>query len=167
MLAFNEREFLSRVEAADPAEFARIIINADPQETNALKVHLGEAAFERQRKLALESNLTRALAPRQGNIVVLHGIMGGELTLHGGLLSEQIWLNALRILFGRFEALRLDDKGASVNRVDATGILKRYYGEMLLYLAQRWNVQAFWYDWRLSVHTSADQLAQKILDWFG
>jgi pimeloyl-ACP methyl ester carboxylesterase len=167
MPAFNEREFLSRVEAADPAEFARIIINADPQETNALKVHLGEAAFERQRKLALESNLTRALAPRQGNIVVLHGIMGGELTLHGGLLSEQIWLNALRILFGRFEALRLDDKGASINRVDATGILKRYYGEMLLYLAQRWNVQAFWYDWRLSVHTSADQLAQKILDWFG
>ena len=55
----------------------------------------------------------------------------------------------------------MDDGGKSFARIEATGILKRYYGELLLSLMQRWNAHAFWYDWRLDINSIADELAQK------
>ena len=54
-----------------------------------------------------------------------------------------------------------------MSRIQATGILKRYYGELLLSLTQGWNAQAFWFDWRLDINTAADELATRIQEWFG
>src|SRR5690606_8324430 len=50
--------------------------------------------------------------------------------------------------------------------IEATGIMKRYYGELLLALAERWHVHAFWYDWRKDLKISAAELHAQINRWF-
>ena len=56
------------------------------------------------RNSALELSLTRAAAVTKfGNVVVLHGILGGELS----------------------------ESGTSINPVLAAGTLKKYYGDLL------------------------------------
>ena len=76
----NERELISRVEAADPKGLAEIFARPSSEEERVLRTHFGDARFERMRELVLQSSLTRSDRPTQGNVVVLHGIMGGELT---------------------------------------------------------------------------------------
>jgi hypothetical protein len=76
----NERELIRRVEAADPRKLAEIMARPSPEEERVLRTYLGDARFERMRELVLQSSLTRSDRTTQGNVVVLHGIMGGELT---------------------------------------------------------------------------------------
>ncbi|MDQ3649869.1 MAG: CHAT domain-containing protein [Acidobacteriota bacterium] len=45
--------------------------------------------------------------------------------------------------------------------------MKRYYGELLLSLSGRWNVHAFWFDWRKDLELAAVELDARIRDWFG
>ena len=105
--------------------------------------------------------------PVKGNVVVLHGIMGGELTVSQPGTSQQIWLSIPRLILGSIGWLRCSPEGPSLFDVQATGILKKYYGEMLLALAQDWNVRAFWYDWRKDLRDSATGLSRAIKGWFG
>jgi pimeloyl-ACP methyl ester carboxylesterase len=164
----NERELITRVEAAGPKELAAIVARPSPEEERALRTYLGDVRFERMRELALQSSLSRSSRTTQGNVVVLHGIMGGELTYYEtDAHPNPIWLKIFRLIFGEFARLTVDDQGLSVSRIRATGILKRYYGELLLSLMRGWNAQAFWFDWRLDVNASADQLAMKLHEWFG
>jgi pimeloyl-ACP methyl ester carboxylesterase len=164
----NERELINRVEAADPRRLAEIMARPSPEEERVLRTYLGDARFERMRELVLQSSLTRAGRPTLGNVVVLHGIMGGELTYYETEIeSAHIWLKFFRLVLGQFERLRMDDGGNSISRIQATGILKRYYGELLLSLMQSWNAHAFWYDWRLDIDSTAEQLAQRLHAWFG
>ena len=94
---------------------------------------------------------TKPPAERKGNVIVLPGIMGSELTAtdRSGV-ADNIWLSILRIIAGRIERLRLADDGLTgfdpLYHVQASGILKRYYGELLLSLAAQWNVRAYWFD---------------------
>jgi pimeloyl-ACP methyl ester carboxylesterase len=164
----NERELISRVEAADPRTLAEILARPSSEDERVLRTHFGDARFERMRALVLQSSLTRADRTIQGHVVVLHGIMGGELTYYeSDAHPDPIWLKFFRLILGQFERLRVDDEGNSISRIQATGILKRYYGELLLSLMQRWNAHAFWFDWRLDINSSADQLALKLQEWFG
>jgi len=164
----NERELIAQLEAAGPQALAEMLVRPSPEEERALRTHLGDARFERMREKVLQSSLTRAGRSFQGNVVVLHGIMGGELTFYeSDAQPEPIWLKVFRILSGQFSRLTVNDQGSSVSRIQATGILKRYYGEQLLALMQRWNTRAFWFDWRLDINTAADQLALRIQEWFG
>ena len=78
----NERDLISRVEAADPQTLAEILAQPSPEEERVLRTHFGDARFERMRQLVLQSSLTRSDRTTQGNVVVLHGIMGGELTYY-------------------------------------------------------------------------------------
>jgi pimeloyl-ACP methyl ester carboxylesterase len=167
---FNEREFIARVEAADPQEFARIMERPTREEETALRTHFGAARFERMRELAETAQATRTA--KRGNVVVLHGIMGGELTVYGMAGGgSRIWVHLLRLAGGGFAQLRLDASGngpADPRRdARATGIYKREYGEQLLRLSAEWNVQAFWYDWRRDLHEAASQLHQRMDAWFG
>ena len=142
----NERELISRVEAADPRTLAEILARPSSEEERVLRTHFGDARFERMRQLVLQSSLTRSDRTTQGNVVVLHGIMGGELTYYeSDAHPDPIWLKFFRLILGHFERLRVDDEGNSISRIQATGILKRYYGELLLSLMQSWNAHAFWY----------------------
>ena len=161
----NERAFIARVEAANTDELIQILSRPSPEEERLLRLHLGAERYGRLRGLALRSGGRRGL--KQGNIVVLHGIMGGELTVNVDGKSQYVWMSFPRLVFGAAGWLRMSGLDKSLYDVEATGILKKWYAEMLLGLAQDWNVQAFWYDWRRDLRESADVLHERINAWFG
>ena len=76
--------------------------------------------------------------------------------------AECIWLSARSVIGGTLARLRLAADGLKQAdpsfAIEATGVLKRYYGELMLTLAQHFNVQAFAYDWRKSLTTAATEL---------
>jgi len=160
----NERDLLQRVEAADTAEFARILRDVSAEEARVLTVHFGEAQFENLRRISL---LGTTRGTSKGDVVVLHGILGGELTvLENETVKKHVWVSVRRLMFGGFQRLTLEPAEGAV-RVEATGILKKYYGEQLLRLSQQgWNVRAFWYDWRLDVDKAAERLRDRLNEWF-
>lgn len=167
---FDERAFVARVEAAGVEELARLLAYPTSEEETALRVYLGDARYQRMHYLALRQS-TRGVRTRQGNVVVIPGIMGSELTAVDGRGGhEQIWVKALPILAGRLSRLRLaaDGRGEFDPRYDvrATGILKRFYGELLLALNEQWRVRAFWFDWRKDLNLAADELRAQLSGWF-
>jgi pimeloyl-ACP methyl ester carboxylesterase len=174
----NEREFISQVEAASTKELAELLLSPTLEQEKVLRAHLGDDRYQRmhsmalKRSLAMKRSATRggAAEPR-GRVVVIHGIMGAELSVSSGGSGDLTWVNAFRVMRGWLDRLRLDPTGRrEANdkfRVTATGIMKRYYGEMLLSLSERWDVQAFWFDWRKDLNLAADALNTKINEWFG
>ena len=162
----NERAFLAQLESASPGELSEILRRPSADEQRVLEIHFGAARLDHLRSLALRSQ--RRGAPR-GNVVVLHGIMGGELTVFPANQSDQqIWLSIPRIVIGGIGWLRMKPDGTSEFNVRATGVLKKWYAEMLLGLgADQWNVQSFFYDWRKDLAETADALRAQIDAWFG
>lgn len=170
-MAFDERKFIAQVTRANVDELARILSRPSPDEERVLRIHLGNDRYERMHQMALEqAAVSRALVPTKGNVVVLHGIMGGELSVKNSpTSSDLIWLSYWHLFRGWAERLRLNDDGVTGRYdISATGIMKDYYGEILMKLRkQNWNIQAFWFDWRKDLKLSADQLNARIKEWFG
>ena len=149
----DEREFVAEVEAAEPEELARLLSRPTVNQEQVLVAHFGEERYARMHERALRRNLRRAAEPPRGNVVVLHGIMGSSLTaVDPRGKGSLVWVQALKLLGGGLARLALEEEGLAERdkryAVHASGILKRYYGELLLALAERWRVRAFWYDWR-------------------
>jgi hypothetical protein len=67
--------------------------------------------------------------------------------------------------------LRLDETGRTEYhagyQVRATGIMKRFYGELVLSLARGWRVESFWFDWRKDLNLAAAELEAHLNRWFG
>jgi hypothetical protein len=171
---FDERAFIARVESAAPEELANILTRPSVEEEKALRAHLGDQRYQRMHSMALKRNISRSLGrEKKGNVVVIHGIMGSELVVgsSSGGSGDLMWVSAFRIARGWLDRLRLSDDGRSEFNpkylVRTSGIMKRYYGELLLSLAENWNVQAFWFDWRKDLNLAADELNVKINDRFG
>jgi hypothetical protein len=162
----NERQYLATLESANTDQLCELLRRPSVEEERVLAIYFGEERLARLRRLALGA---RRRGPKRGNAVVLHGIMGGELTVYPrGESDKRIWLNIPRIVFGALDWLRMTPQLTSENDVRPTGILKKWYSEMILGLAaDQWNVQAFCYDWRLDLAESADALRAKIDGWFG
>jgi CHAT domain/Lecithin:cholesterol acyltransferase len=164
----DERAFIARVEAADAEELIKILQRPTADEERALRVYFGDVRYERMRNRAVKARTTRGTDRRvKGNVVVLHGIMGSELTVAESGSSQHIWMSIPRLMIGAIGWLRCRPEGPSLFDVQATGVLKKYYGEMLLALAQDWNVRAFWYDWRKDLRDSSTALNGAIKSWFG
>ena len=161
-----ERAYLAQLESANTDELSQMLRRPAADEERLLEVYFGRESLQRLRSLALGAQ--RRATPR-GNVVVLHGIMGGELTVFPtNQASQSIWLHFVRLAVGGLGWLRMTPDARSQFDVRPTGILKKWYAEMLLGLAaDRWNVQAFWFDWRLDLAESADRLKQQIDRWFG
>jgi pimeloyl-ACP methyl ester carboxylesterase len=162
----NERQYLARLEAANLDQLSEMLRRPTVEEERVLARYFGEERLARLRGMA--SRARRRGAPR-GNVVVLHGIMGGELTFYPqGESDKRIWLNFARLIFGAVKWLGVTPAMTSEFDVRPTGILKKWYADMLLGLAaDEWNVQPFAYDWRLDLAESADALRDKIDGWFG
>jgi pimeloyl-ACP methyl ester carboxylesterase len=162
----DERAFLAQLESANTEELSQILRRPSADEERLLEVYFGAERLQRLRSLALGA---RRRAVARGNVVVLHGIMGGELTVFPTNQNSQfIWLNFPRVAIGAVGWLRMTGKFESQFDVRATGILKKWYSEQLLGLAaDGWNVQAFWYDWRQDLAQIADSLRQQVDRWFG
>jgi len=168
----EERALIARLEGAGPEELAEIIARPSARDEKVLRAHLGDETFERMHGLAIRTRIARAVPKSRGNIVVIHGIMGGELTsIDRSGDADQIWLNLPRLLMGWLGRLELDQTGRAErdteHDVRASGILKRTYGEILLSLSRNWNVRAFWFDWRKELSLAADLLDFQIGPWFG
>ena len=169
---FDEREFIARVEASDPDEFKDILTAPNADEERVLRVHLGDTRYQRMHGMALRrGSARRAAGQPRGNVVVLHGVMGSELSVFDRRGDgDHIWINLLRIANGRLDQLQLDEDGRTEFLAGAdvrtTGILKRYYGELLLSLAESWNVRGFWFDWRKDLNVSAAELQAQLSGWF-
>jgi pimeloyl-ACP methyl ester carboxylesterase len=168
----DQRTFIAQVEAAGAEELAKLLAHPTVEQERALRMHLGDERYQRMHGMALKRGMTRALgAASKGNVVVIHGIMGAELKVATGGAGDITWVNAFRIMRGWVERLRLNDEGTAEfdprYRVEASGIMKRYYGELLLTLSERWNVQAFWFDWRKDLNVAADALLARVNEWFG
>jgi pimeloyl-ACP methyl ester carboxylesterase len=181
---FDQRAFVERVERANTAEFARLLASPTFEEEEALRAYFGDDCYHRLHVAALPVALPEVgrglsdwLGRRdqpasrlKGNVVLLPGIMGSELSAidTAQVQGSRIWLNLLRIALGQLDRLSLGPGGRDAGfDVQATGILKSYYGIALLTLARRWKAQAFWYDWRQNLDQAADQLRVEIDRWFG
>ena len=162
----NDREYLARLEAASTAELSEMLRRPTVEEERLLARYFGEERLARLRRLALG---TAKRGPKRGNVIVLHGIMGGELTVNPPKGSPQhVWMNFPRLIFGAIGWLRVSPQFQSESDVRATGILKKWYGELLLGLgAGGWNVREFFYDWRLDLAELADALRKKMDASFG
>ena len=167
----DEQAYVARVESASVDELAHILTRPTVHQERILRAHLGDERYQRMHALALKRNVRRGVSGSRGNVVVIPGIMGSELTaVDRAGVSQQIWLKARRIIFGGLARLRLGEDGRIEHDpqydVRASGILKRYYGELLLSLSESWNVRAFWYDWRKDIDIAADELRAQISGWF-
>ncbi|CAN5599125.1 hypothetical protein BH20VER1_BH20VER1_10270 [soil metagenome] len=76
-------------------------------------------------------------------------------------------MNIPRLIIGAVGWLPMNRDGSSANDVRATGILKKYYGEIILRLSREWNVRTFWYDWRKDLRLLASDLNRSVNSWFG
>src|SRR6185436_5661839 len=163
-----EREYIRSLEMASPDEFVQMLRAPSAQEEQILRSYLGDERYRRMHAAALQNRVRRA---PHGNVVVLHGILGGELTtFHAGTL-EPVWLRVFRLATGALAKLRLEADGRTDAdhqlQVHASGILKKYYGELILSLSRNWTVRTFWYDWRKSLEVAAADLSARIEGWFG
>jgi len=162
----NERAFLAKLESANTDELSQLLRRPTAEEERVLEIYFGRERLQRLRGLALR---TQQRAASRGNVVVLHGIMGGEMTVYPEREKEQyIWLSYPRLAIGAVGWLRMTPALESQFKVKATGILKKWYSDMMLELAaDQWNVRAFWFDWRLDLAKSAAALHDQINSWFG
>lgn len=149
----NEREYLAQVQKAAPRQFANIVRTASGDAERILRMHFGDAPFERMQGLAHNMATTPS-----GAVVLLPGILGSELYED----DEHIWISPWNIIRGDFDQLQLDAAGNSIKAIQAPTPLKKYYGELQIALLQRWNVIAFPYDWRLDIRVVARQLKGRI-----
>jgi pimeloyl-ACP methyl ester carboxylesterase len=96
--------------------------------------------------------------------------MGSELNVGAGAGEYNLWLNLLKIARQGLDILKLDSAGANpsdgITQISAKGLLVKYYGEMLLSLGARWNVQPYPYDWRRDLETEAVGLHRFIREKF-
>jgi pimeloyl-ACP methyl ester carboxylesterase len=163
----DERAFIARVEAAEPEQFATLLSRPSRDEERALRAYFTDERFERLHTLAVRrAGARRAFHGRQGNVVILPGIMGSELSEYSGSSSSRLWVNPIGIISGQLARLRLDVDGRPEFDVRASGVVKLYYGELILALSERWNVQTFWYDWRRDMRDSAAALEERLRVWF-
>lgn len=161
----NDRQILARLEAASPNELSSLLRRPSDSESRVYRAYFGVERYEALRRKTLSTRRVSRAAKR-GNVVILHGIMGGELTVRQEGWDKSVWMNLFRLAFGGMGRLAMKN-GESVYDVRATGILKKWYAEQILELSDDWNVQTYWYDWRRDLNEIADDLLAKIGRWFG
>jgi len=162
---FNEYDYLGHLEMADAADLSQMVLSPSADEERTLRKYLGNRLYQRLHSLAVRSEMSSAErdAHKRGNVILIPGILGSQLTsedINGQ--REHIWLNPRHIIAGHLTRLKLDESGRGqadpAYKVTATGILKRYYGELILTLAEYWHVRLFAYDWRKDFKTAAAEL---------
>lgn len=168
----DERAFVSAVEEANLDELALLLSRPTVDEERILRLYLGPGRYKRMRNYAVRRSLTRGPGGSRGNVVLLPGVMGSELSSRDRAgADEPLWIMPLRVVFGALDRLKLtedgrDDASEHVS-IHATRVMQRYYGEAQLALAAgNWNVRAFAYDWRKELDQAADELNAQLGRWF-
>src|SRR4029450_8214953 len=101
----DERAFLTQLESANTEELSQILRRPTADEERLLEIYFGAERLQQLRRLALGA---RRRAVAKGNVVVLHGILGGELTVFPTNQNSQVvWLNFLRVGIGAVGWVRM------------------------------------------------------------
>src|SRR5580765_845661 len=100
----NERVFLAQLESANADELAQILRRPNADGERLLEVYFGAERLQRLRALALTTQRRGLRAVSKGNLVVLHGIMGGELTVYPNV--KTFWFDWRQDLAGVADNLR-------------------------------------------------------------
>jgi hypothetical protein len=163
----EERTLATALDAANVDEMRHMLLRPGAEEIAAFRAYLGDEVYQRLHGLSLRRS---SGSEAKGNVVVIPGFLGSMLTAGEPFGRQQLWPNPLGLAAGELSRLCLDSSGLHERAPDgiihATGILKRFYGELLLSLAARWEVRAFWYDWRKDVRLAASNLLGVIDSWF-
>ncbi|MEO1437734.1 MAG: hypothetical protein AAFV80_19500, partial [Bacteroidota bacterium] len=94
--------------------------------------------------------------PEKETVVLIPGILGSNLKDESG---RRIWLGKLKLFHGIFAELvneKLD--------LAPEGPIDAYYGALMRYLSDRYNVIPFGYDWRQDLNQSAQDLGKRLED---
>src|SRR5262249_45136736 len=110
----------------------------------------------------------------KGRVVLIPDFMGTPLSRvdwNGKEEPTPVWMNVSRLMKGEFDLLRLKDDGVTGGDcqfdIVASAAFKRDYGELILTLAQHWDVRVLWYDWRKDLRIAASLLESRLREWFG
>ncbi len=162
---FNEIDYIDRLERVDAEDLSLMLLRPSEREEQVLRKHLSDSLFQRLHSIAIRREMTHGSRDVQikGNVIIIPGMLGSQLTSQDASGKfEHIWISPRHIVDGHLGRLRLDESGRSEAdpefRVSATGVLKRYYGELMLSLAEHWNVRTFCYDWRKDFKIIAAEL---------
>ena len=163
----DQDTLIRRLNAATADQLVDLLASPALEDDTMLRAYLGPECYRRLRSLALRCQMIRREQdqdeyPRE-NLLIVPGLLGSELTsVDPNGQRECVWLSARSVIGGTLTRLRLAADGLKQEdpsfAIEATGVLKRYYGELMLTLAQHFNVQAFAYDWRKSLATAATEL---------
>ena len=149
--------------AGDMPAVRSALLALSPEGREGLELRLGTRAFDR-----LMLNARTARRANRGRVVVIHGIMGGELATRDASGDEDlVWVHYPRLVLGRIEDFKLDAAGNNADPdldVIPCGLLEEYL-PLLFELNGTWDVLPFAFDWRLDMTRSADLLDTAITAW--
>ncbi len=134
-----------------------------PTSDRELRDYFGDAELSDLQDLAERAAAARARAPVLGNVVLIPGIMGSNLSCVEKRNERVVWVNLFRLALGGIGDLRLGPDGErEVNpdvTVSASAVDKRTYTRAVLRLRARWNVEPFPFDWRKDIDRASEALA--------
>ena len=168
----GERALITRLESANVRELVELLNDHDPQTNAALRSYYGPTLHKRLSALAFSATPQYEYGRRgKDNVVFIHDFFGGALSAMKGDGTELLWMSAEKLVDGVLGRLRLKEDGITAirdeDRIRATGVLKLHYSEILLTLAQNYNVFAFAYDWRKHPRLAATDLDAAMTTWVG
>lgn len=92
------------------------------------------------------------------HLFVLPGILGSHLEIG----DDRVWLDPVDVFRGRLS--RLDLHADNTKEVRAERPLDRTYGDLMAFLSNKHDVEAFAFDWRLSMQEEAKRFAARLSD---
>ena len=169
----QERALIHRLNSASVPEMIDLLKRPSPADERTLRAHLGDATYDRMHALALQRTTAKRGLAKLGNVMVIHGIMGAELTstrTDSGKKTK-VWVSIFQMLLSRFMWFKLQPDG--IHETDdrqslgASGIIQKYYGELTMRLSETWNTAQFYFDWRKDIYRAAVELQERAADAFG
>jgi hypothetical protein len=169
----QERALIHRLNSASVPEMIDLLKRPSPADERTLRAHLGDATYDRMHALALQRTTAKRGLAKLGNVMVIHGIMGAELTstrTDSGKKTK-VWVSIFQMLLSRFMWFKLQPDGIHETdgrqSLSASGIIQKYYGELTMRLSETWNTAQFYFDWRKDIYRAAVELQERAADAFG
>lgn len=160
---------LYRLSTAGGDQLVDMLTAPSLEEDATLRSYFGPQVYSRLHNRALRCQIKRRDAElpfetkARSHVVLVPGMLGSELSsVDTDGNKQRIWLSGQSVVDGALERLRLGEDGIEQAderyKIRVTGLLMRIYAEVILSLAQDYDVCTFPYDWRRSFHTAADDL---------
>lgn len=147
----------------DLATVRTALLDLESYEREALEQLIGSNTVN-----SLLRSARRRRRAKRGRVVVINGIMGAKLdAVERQADPERIWVNYLRLFFGRISDLKLTKDGQPGKpdlSIRVAGLMENYLA-IMLELDADWHVLPYPFDWRMDIYRSAQLLDEQIRNW--